>query len=110
MGSGTQAIDKANELLSDTTVCTHGFYNCIIAYMLQIAERTIRKIYVAWVLSMEAIFSHLSLRSDDWVLRYSKAEIFIKTGHGLTDAITELSLSYSNLATMILVHWRSQII
>ena len=47
MGSGTQAIDKANELLSDTTVCTHGFYNCIIAYMLQIAERTIRKIYVA---------------------------------------------------------------
>ena len=35
---GIQAIDKANEILSEMTVCTLGFHK---SYVLQFGERTI---------------------------------------------------------------------
>ena len=80
MGSGIQAVDKVNELLSNMSVCTNGLHNGIIAYVLQIGERTIHRIYVPWMVSMEAIFSHINLKPDYGFLPCSKAEVFIKTG------------------------------
>ena len=35
IGSGIQNTGKPNKLLSDITVCRHGFHNGIMAYMLQ---------------------------------------------------------------------------
>ena len=56
-----------------------------MAYMLQIRESTIHRIFVVWAVFMEAIFSCLNLKSDDGFLGYIMAEVFNKTGHGLTD-------------------------
>ena len=47
MGSGVQAIVKANELSSVMTVCRHGVQNGVMPYILKILESTIRRIFVA---------------------------------------------------------------
>ena len=83
---GIQAIDKANEILSDMTVCTLGFHK---SYVLQFSERTIQELYVESVVSMKAIFSHLNLKLEDAFLPYSKANVFIKTEYGLTYSIID---------------------
>ena len=56
MGSGIQAIVKANELSSIMTLCRHGFHIGVIAYMLQVSESTIHRIFVVWVVFIEAMF------------------------------------------------------
>ena len=85
MGSGIQTTVKANELSSVMTVCVNGFHNDVMACMLQIDESTIHIIFVALVVSMEAIFSCLNL--NDGFLPYSMPKVFNKTGRGLTDII-----------------------
>ena len=81
-----QAIDKANEILSDMTVCTLDFHK---SYVLQFGERTIHELYVESVVFMKAIFSHLNLKLEDGFLPYSKANVFIKTEYGLTYSIID---------------------
>ena len=88
MGNGVQTTVKVNELSSVMTVCRHDFHNGAMAYMLQNGESTIYRIFVAWVVFTEAIFSCLSLKPDDGFLPYSVPEVFNKTGHHLTDIIT----------------------
>ena len=66
------------------TVCRNGFHNGVMTYMLHICESTINKIFVAWVVFMEAIFSCLNFKPDDRFLTYSIPDVFNKTGHGLT--------------------------
>ena len=80
MGSGIQTTVKANELCSIMVVYRHGVQNRIIAYMLQIGETTIQRIFVVWVFS---IFSCLNLKPNDGILLDSMPEVFNKTGHGL---------------------------
>ena len=50
------------------TVCRHDFRNGFMAYMLKIGKSTIYKIFVAWVVFIEAIFSCLNLNYDDGFL------------------------------------------
>ena len=68
MGSGVQAIVKANELSSVMTVCRHGVQNGVMPYILKIEESTIRRIFVAWVAFIEAVISRLNLKPNDWFL------------------------------------------
>ena len=82
MGSGIQTTVKANELSFVMTVCINGFHN-VMTCMLQIGESTILRIFVPWVVSMEAIFSWLNLKQDDGFLPYSMPVVFNKTVHGL---------------------------
>lgn len=68
------------------TVCKHAFHNGVTAYMLQIGESTLYKIFVLWVVFMEEIFSYLNLEPDDGFLPSSMlAWSFNKTGHSLKD-------------------------
>ena len=85
MGSGIQATVKENELSSVVTVYVSGFRNYVMTCMLQIGA--IHRVLVAWVVSMEAIFSCLNLKHDDEFLPYGMPEVFYKTGYGLTDTI-----------------------
>ena len=67
------------------TVCHHGLHNLVIAYMLNIGEITMQQIFVVWLVFMGVIFSKINLRPDEGFLAYKIPEIFIRTGHGLTD-------------------------
>ena len=83
MGSGIQTTVEANELCSIMVVYRHGVQNRIIAYMLQIGETTIQRIFVVWVDFVVTIFSCLNLKPNDGILLDSMPEVFSKTGHGL---------------------------
>ena len=83
MGSGIQTTVEANELCSIMVVYRHGVQNRIIAYMLQIGETTIQRIFVVWVDFVVTIFSCLNLKPNDGILLDSMPEVFNKTGHGL---------------------------
>ena len=65
-------------------VCRHDFHNGVMAHMLHVGERTIHRIFVAWVVFMEAIFPYSNLKPDDEFLFYRIPEVFNKTVHGLT--------------------------
>ena len=66
MGSGIQAIDKTNELLSVMNVHTHDIY------VLQIHERTIHRIFEACVILMGQYFHALitNLMTATWLQRF----------------------------------------
>lgn len=112
-GSGIKALDYPTELLSVMTVCHHGLHNGVIVYMLNVGESTTQKIFVAWILFMEAIFSRINLRPDNGFLAYSIPEIFMKTVHGLTDIFidcTELNLqqlSNYDLSTLTFSNYKN---
>ena len=63
-GSGIQAINKANKLLSVMTVCRCGFYNGLMANMLQIGKSTMHRIFAPYVFLMQAILSRTNLKPD----------------------------------------------
>ena len=88
-GNGVRILDKSTELLSVMTVCGHGLHNGVMAYMLNIKERTMQQIFVAWVVFMEAVFSKINLRPDEGFVAYNMPGIFVKTGHGLTDIVID---------------------
>ena len=79
------AIDKATEILSVMTVSRHDFHHGVMAYMLPFGESAMYRIFVARVVYMEAVFSHLKLKLDDTFLVHNMPEVLIKTECGLTD-------------------------
>ena len=87
MGNGIQTTVKTNELSSVMNVCIHDFHNDIMTCILQIGESTIHRIFVAWVIFMEAILSCLNIKPDNGCLPYSMPETSKKTDNGLTDII-----------------------
>ena len=87
IGSGIQTTVKPNELSSVLTVRRYGLHNGVMAYMLQFGESTIHRIFVTWVAFMKAIFSMLKSQTWLWIFAVMLAEVFNKTGHGLTGII-----------------------
>ena len=55
--------------------------------MLQFGLSAIHRIFVAQVAFAKAIFLCLNLKPDDGFLPYNIAELFNKTGHGLTGIV-----------------------
>ena len=48
-----------------------------------------QRISVAWVVFKEAVFSKINLKPDEGFPAYNMPEIFIRTGHGLTDIVID---------------------
>ena len=88
-GNGVTILDKSTELLLVMTVCCHGLHNGVMAYILNIGESTMQRMFIAWVVFIEAIFSKINLRPDQRLLACNMPEIFIRTGHGLTGIVID---------------------
>ena len=86
-GTGERCIDKATELLSVLTICRHSLHLGIMAYILNIGKSTIYRIFVGWIVFLETLFNELDLKPDDGFLLKKMPDIFVKTGHGLTDMV-----------------------
>ena len=56
-----------------------------MAYMLQVGKSNLQRIFLALVVFVEAIFSRLSLKPDNWFFSYNMHEVFIETGQSLRD-------------------------
>jgi len=59
----------------------------MIAFMLKVGESTIRCIFVSWIVFLGTIVTCIDLKPEAGFLLKKMPDIFVKTGHGLTDMI-----------------------
>ena len=85
--NAARILDKSTELLSVMTVCCRGLHNEVMTNMLNIGESTMQRIFPAWVVFVEAVFSKINLRPVEVFLAYNMPEIVAKTG--LTDIVID---------------------
>lgn len=57
--------------------------------MLPTGESTMCRIFVAWVVYMEVVFTFLNFKPDDTLLLHSMPEVLIKTGYVLKGTIID---------------------
>ena len=88
-GTGTRAVDKETELLVFLATCRHALHHGVMAFMIHLSESTINRIFVGWAVFLDAIFKKLSLKPENGFLINQMPDIFIKTGHGLTDIVID---------------------
>ena len=61
-----------------------------MAFMLKVGESTIQHIFVGWIVFLETIFTCINLKPEaGFSLLKKMSDIFVKTGHGLTDMIID---------------------
>ena len=88
-GTGDRSIEKVTELLAFLTICRHGLHLGVMSYMLSRSNSTVYRIFVGWVTFLEFVFSQVNLKPDHGFLIKNMPEIFIQTGHGLTDIVID---------------------
>ena len=86
-GTGERSVDKPTELFAVLTICRHSLHQGVMAFMLKVGESTIQHIFVGWIVFLEIIFTCINLKPEAGFLLKKMPDIFIKTGHGLTDMI-----------------------
>lgn len=60
-----------------------------MAFILKVGESTIQCIFVGWIVFLETIFTCLNRKPEAEFLLKKMPDIFVKTGHGLTDMIID---------------------
>ena len=88
-GTGERALDKQTELFAVLTICRHSLHQGVMAFMLKVSESTVHRIFVGWIVFLEVIFTCINLKPEAGFLLKKMPDIFIKTGHGLTDMIID---------------------
>ena len=84
-GAGMRSLDKPKGLFAVITICRHSLHQGVMAFMLKVGESTMQLIFVGWIIFLETIFTHINLKPEDGFLLKKMPDIFVKTGHGLTD-------------------------
>ena len=67
---GFRQLLKQMKFFSIITVCVDSCHNDVMTWILQI-----RRFFLVWVVSMEAIFSCINFKHDDGFLSYSMPEV-----------------------------------
>ena len=88
-GSAQRILDKETELLAFLTICRHALHYGIMGFMLDVSESTVNRIFVGWAVFLDGLFSEMNLKPERGFLLNKMPDIFIKTGHGLTDIIID---------------------
>ena len=88
-GTGGRSLDSATKLLAMLTCRRHALHQGVMAYIIRWSETTMQRIFIAWTVFLSTLFNSLDLRSAKGYLLKMMPEIFIKTGHGLTDLVID---------------------
>ena len=88
-GTGERSVDKPTELFAVLAICRHSLHQGVMAFMLKVGESTIQRIFVGWIVFLETIFTCINLKPEAGFLLKKMPDIFVKTGHGLTDMIID---------------------
>ena len=81
--------------------------------MLSVSESPVNRLFVAWIVFLETLFDEVDLHPDDGYLLKRMPEIFVKTGHSLTDMIidcTEFKFQQAtnfDLNTLMFSHYKN---
>ena len=88
-GTGQRALDKATELVCFVTICRHSLSYGVMAYILQVEKPTVYRIFTGWVVFLETLIEEIDLNPKNGFLIKKMPDIFMKTGHGLTDMVID---------------------
>ena len=88
-GTGQRTLDKETELLSFLTTCRHALHYGVMAFMLNVSDSTVNRIFLGWALFLDSLFNKLGLKPKTGFITNKMPDVFIKTGHGLTDMIID---------------------
>ena len=91
--SGSKVSPKSfsyeTQFLISLTVCRHGIDLRFMVFILSTSESTVQRIFNAWVIFLATIFNRLDLKPGHGFLLEKMPNVFIETGHGLTDIIID---------------------
>ena len=73
------------DLLTYLTICQHLLHLGVMSFMLDLGKTTVYLIFVGWAVFFETLFSQLNLKPSKGYLLKKMPDIFVKTGHGMTD-------------------------
>ena len=88
-GTGMRSLDKPTELFAVITIWRHSLHQEGMAFMLKVGESKMQRIFVGWIVFLETIFTHINFKPEAGFLLKKMPDIFVKTGHGLTDMIID---------------------
>ena len=71
------------------TICRHGLDLSFMAFVLEKSVTTVHRIFTGWIIFLATLFQKLDIQPDSGFLLQKMPEIFVKTGHGLTDIIID---------------------
>ena len=86
-GTGYRSLDKQTELFSFLTLCRHSLHLGIMGHMLNVSQSTVNRLFIGWAVFLETLFAQLNLKPPNGFLIQKMPDIFIKTGHGLTEIL-----------------------
>ena len=60
-----------------------------ISFILAKSETTVQRIFNSWIIFLATVFNRLDLCPDHGFILQKMPNVFVDTGHGLTDLILE---------------------
>ena len=78
-----------SQFLSMLTVCRHGIDLRFMAFVMDTSESTVQRIFNGWVMFLAAVFNRLDLTPGHGFLLQKMPNVFVETGHGLTDIVID---------------------
>ena len=103
----------ATQYLIVMMVARHGLDFRFAAFMCNVSEQTIGRIYNGWVVFLATIFNQLDQRPDQLFMQKKMPEIFIRTGHGSTDLVLDATefkfqnASNFDISTLMFSHYKN---
>ena len=84
-----RSFDTATELLIVLTICRHGLHQGVMGYVVRKSKATVQRIFIGWVIFLATIFNEIDLKPPSGFMLQKMPDIFVKTGHGLTDLVID---------------------
>ena len=94
-------------------ICRHGLDLKFAAFVTNVSETTIGRIFNSWVVFLSTLFNKLDTRPDQKFLLQKMPDAFINTGHGMTDLILDAtefkfqSASNFDLSSLMFSHYKN---
>ena len=85
----SKTFDMETQLLIVLTICRHAIDLKFMAFILRCSESTVQRIFSGWTIFMATVFNRIDLRPSHGFLLKKMPDIFVTTGHGLTDLIID---------------------
>ena len=87
--STLRKLDHRTDLFSVLTTCRHGLHQGVMSFMLGVSKATTQRIFIGWVIFLSTLFNKIDLKLSGEYLLKTMPDIFVKTGHGMTDLIID---------------------
>ena len=94
-------------------ICRHGLDLKFAAFVTNVSETTIGRIFNSWVVFLSTVFTKLDTRPHQKFLLQKMPSAFINTGHGMTDLILDAtefkfqSASNFDLGSLMFSHYKN---